>query len=345
MRHREDDNLRAKLQQLVDDVEPRPDALPRLLVATRRRRRPYLAVLRLIAGAGAAVGATALLLVALLGIPGQPQNTTPVSVRPDSYVAQAEPGVIAAFDVSTGRQIGKLGTVAGAEGGTLTADGDQVYTTVAKADGREILKLSPNGEVEFVKSSVPSDVLAARGGRLAYPADDAVVVLDGKAERRVPIPMGRVVVDLALDRDGRLAVVTRPEGKQAKGTSVLYVVEPGATERSRLPLTRECGPLAITWSGTEVTALMPTQCGSTRVRVSTLNRTTGQQVGAGVPFDVRAELSGRNVELSADPLGRFLVSASNSGQWIVDGATVRSIPPACSPEGNCAGAPGTFWGR
>jgi hypothetical protein len=72
---------------------------------------------------------------------------------------------------------------------------------------------------------------------------------------------------------------------------------------------------------------------------------SGEQLGAGVPFDLRAgAVRSDAVALSADRLGRFLVSGAGTRQWLVDGADVQVVPKACSPGGACAATPATFWG-
>jgi hypothetical protein len=337
------DRVRTGLRLLVDDVEPRGDALPRLLAAAHRRKSPRRP---LIAASVVAVTATAVFLVALLVFPvGPPRGTEPVSVAPNSYLAQSQPGVIASFDLVSGRQLQEVGRVSGGGSGVgLAADGDRVYTVVARGTERDLVNVSPNGAqvpVAVLPSGGPSPALAAGAGRVAYAAGGAVVVRRGLDQQRIPVPPGLHVVDLALDSDGRLAVLTAPDPGGAAG---IHVVEPGAasmTERPPIVLAGRCGPMAIAWVGHDVAALRPVDCTSGRVRVATLDRTSGEQIGAGVPFDA-GPADGR-VGLSADRLGRFLVS-EGARQWLIDGSDVRTVPPACSPAGGCANEPGVFWG-
>jgi hypothetical protein len=344
---REEDVLRGQLHDLVDDVEPRVDALPHVLAAARRRRSPRR---RFVMASVAAVGvaATAVFLVTVFALPGQvPRGAEPVSVGPNSYLAEAEPGVIASFDVVSGRQLQQVARLSGRSAGVLAADGNHVYTVVVTGSGREIVEVLPNGEQRVVRGlpgDAQSPVLAARAGRVAFLDRDGVVVLRNGAEQRLPVPPGVRVLDLALDPDGRLAVLTAPVAPGPRG---IHVVEPGAvsmSERPNIVPAGECGPLAIAWSGREVAALHPVDCASSRVRIATLDRASGEPIGAGVPFDSAPRRLDSGVRLSSDRLGRFLVGAADGRQWLVDGSDVRTVPPACSPSGACATAPGAFWG-
>lgn len=354
MRYQDEEVLRAELRQLVEDVEPSGDALARVLAAQRRRTRSgrmrwdrsrWLSR-RFGAAAGLVVAATAVLLVVLMVVPDQSRHTQPVSVRPNSYLAQAEPGVVAAYDVPTGNQVRELATIPDAEVSALVADGDNAYVTTTARDGaRQLLRLSPDGRVHTVRRFVPSDVLTARSGRVAYLDGDAVVVEERDKERRIAVPAGVHVRDLALDGDGALAVLTDPVAPGQANS--IRVAEPGATsltERPPLTVPGECGVLAITWSRDDLAALTRDACRTARVRVATLDRDSGQQVGAGVLFDMGVPSEDLKVALSSDRLGRFLLSTSDARQWVVDGVEARRIPPACTPSGMCARVPATFWG-
>ena len=339
------DLVRAHLHRSVEDVEPRPDALPRLLATHRRRpaRRPVFKV------AGAVLAATAAVLVALVVFPDQrPGPPAPVSVQPNSYVAQRQPGVLASFDVASGRQLHRLARISGQPSEALAADGDRVYAVASAPEGLRIVEVAPNGAKRVVHGVAPQarpTALAAGGGRVAYADRNAVVVdLGAGREQRVLVPAGSAVRDLAVSPDGRLAVLT---GAPAGGESELRVLPPGATTMSASPLASGpsgCGPQALAWSGSDIAALSPVRCGSPRARIQTLNPEDGSRIGAGTPFETGPSPLGEGVRLSADRVGRFLVSASDFRQWLVDDAGPRAIPPACSPAGACGGAPAVFWG-
>ena len=336
------DLLRARFHELVDDVQPQPDALPRLLAAARRRRSPQRG---LITVAGATVAATAVFLVALVVSPGKPpQDAAPVSVAPNSYVAQPRPGVIASFDVASGRQLRQLATVAG-EPKALVADGNRVYSAVSRGPAQSIVEVAPDGTQHAVQQAVdtPSPtVLTAGGGRVAYLEKGAVTVSHGSQKHRIPVPPGTRVLELALAGDGRLAALTESAG----GTAINLTDDTASTLAQRKPIrpVGGCAPLAITWSGANVAALSPTACRpGSPVRVATFNPDSGEQVAAGVPFDAGPGPY-EGARLSADRLGRFLVSRTGSRQWLVDGGDVRPVPAPCAPDGGCAVLPATFWG-
>ncbi|QUH01100.1 hypothetical protein HUO13_09950 [Saccharopolyspora erythraea] len=335
---REEALLRAQLHRLVDDVEPRGDALPKLLAAARRRRSPRRP---LFLAAGAAVAATAVFLVALLSLPSN--RTEPASVQPNSYLAVPGRGVIAAFDVVSGRQVREVATIDGEPAEALATDRERIYAIVATGPHRRIVEISADGGQRVVTEALlHSPVLAAGGGHVAY-LDGPAVVVRGGAERRLPLPRGERVLDLALASDGRLAVLTTREGSQA---GLIRIVAPDAvslTEQPGIAAAGACGPLAIAWSGQELAALRPTDCGSGRARVTTLDSRSGEQIGAGAPFDT-GPFDGEDVQLSVDRLGRFLISVAGQRQWLVDGSDVRALPPACAPAGQCAVVPATFWG-
>lgn len=336
---RDVDLLRAQLHQLVEDVEPRPDALPRLLAATRRRRSPRRPLLAVVGAA--AVAAAAFVVVSLVGIPGQ-QEPEPVSVRPDSYLAAPAPGVIASFDVRSGRENQEVARVDGGDGGVLATDHDRVYTTVSTSDGRRIVEVLLRGGQRVLPGDIGDGrLLTAGGGRVAYFDGDAVVVVRGSQQQRIAIPPELRVDDLALADDGRLAVLA---GNQGSRQALVLLLAPDATSLAghvdAVPDVA-CGPVAIAWSGSDVAALEPVDCGGEQARVATFAADSGRKIGAGVPFRT-PPLAAGEAQLSTDPLGRFLVSTRGKGQWLVDGSVIRPIPPACTDDGACAEGPGVF---
>lgn len=338
--HEDTDMLRAHMRSLVDDVEPRGDALASMLSAVRRRKAPRNRVVTVV---GLTVAITAAFLVVLVIAPQAPPQTAPVSVAPNSYVAQPRPGVIAAFDVASGRQIRQLASVSGQSRGSLVADGDKVYTVVSKGNTATIVEVFSNGAQRNVAPSegmrLPA-MMAAGGDMLAYLDRDSVVLSGGSARHRIPVPPGVRVAGLALGHDGRLAILTESAGNVA-----IYLADTTTTSLSQRKPIRPyggCGSLAIAWRGSEVAALSPTTCDPvSTVRVATFNPDNGEQVAAGVPFSTGPL---NRVQLSADRLGRFLVSDHGARQWIVDGGDVRLLPPACAPDGSCSALPATFWG-
>lgn len=334
------EELRRGLHALVEDVEPRGDALARVLSARQRRsrrapRRPLLAA------GGLAVAAAAAVVVALVPAQqGQPQRAEPVSVAPNSYVA-ATGSSVAAFDVLSGQRVRELGELGGPVRGALVADGQQVYARVAAGGGEDVVRISPDGELARVRHlAAPSPVLAAAGGNVAVLEPSGVVISGAGPERRIAVPAGMQVLDLALAPDGRVAVLTAEAGGNR-----IRVVPPGAAalDQPPMPVVGVCGPLAIDFSGADLATLSPLCGGGAdgRVRISTLDGATGQPLGAGVPFAAGGPADAQRVQLSADRLGRFLVSAG-TGQWLVDEAVVRQVPPACATT--CATTPATFWG-
>ncbi|MCI2421453.1 hypothetical protein MOQ72_28865 [Saccharopolyspora sp. K220] len=333
---RDVDLVRAQLHRLVEDVEPRPDALPRLLANARRRkspRRPLLVV-------AAVASAAAAFVVAMLALPGQ-QEPEPVSVQPNSYLAAPRSGVIASFDVLSGRENHEVARVSGADTAVLAADRDRVYTLVSTVDGRRVVEVALSGGQQVLPGDVGDGrLLAAGGGRIAYLDGTAVVVVHGQQQRRIPIPAELRVDDLALADDGRLAVLA---GQQ--GSDHVLLLPPDANSLAghveAVP-DGPCGPVAITWSGRDLAALQPVDCTAEQARVATFAADTGRKIGAGAPFRTPPLVAGRT-RLSADPLGRFLVSTDGQGQWLVDGSVIRPIPPACTTDGVCAPGPGTFW--
>ncbi|QIZ36492.1 hypothetical protein [Saccharopolyspora sp. ASAGF58] len=335
---RDVDLLRAQLHRLVEDVEPKPDALPRLLAATRGRRSPRRPLLALV---GAVAVAAAAFVVVSLGIPRQ-QEPEPVSVQPDSYLAAPAPGVIASFDLRSGRENQEVARVDGADAGVLATDRDRVYTTVSTSDGRRIVEVLLRGGQRVLPGDIGDGrLLTAGGGRVAYLDGKAVVVVhDGGQQQRIAIPPELRVDDLALADDGRLAVLAGHQGSQA----LVLLLAPDATSLAghvdAVP-DATCGPVAIAWSGRDVAALQPVDCGGEQARVATFAADSGRKIGAGVPFRTPPLAAGQ-ARLSTDPLGRFLVSTKGKGQWLVDGSVIRPIPPACTDDGACAEGPGVF---
>lgn len=340
---RPDDLLRGQLRRLAEDVEPRPDALPTLLASVRRRRSPRRS---LIATASTAVAATALFLVALLAFPvGEPHGAQPVNVGPQSYAAQPQPGLIATFDVVSGRQLEILARVPDATASPLAADGNRVYVVVPGQTANKVIEIGRGGSqraVQTISAGQDGTPLAASSGRVAYLDGATLVVSSGDDQRRVPVPSGIRVFDLALDPAGRLAVLSAPD---TSGPAGIQVLEPDAVswEMARsISSVRKCGPVAITWSGADLAALQPVVCGSGQMRVTTLDPNGDRQIGGGAPFDAGPRPLDVGTQLTTDALGRFLVSAPDARQWLVDGAEVRPLAPACASGARCV--PGTFWG-
>ncbi|KAA5826563.1 hypothetical protein F1721_31250 [Saccharopolyspora hirsuta] len=329
--------VRAQLHRLVDDVEPSPDALPKMLAAARRRkpsRRPLFAAI------GAVAAAAVALVVAVAVLPGQ-QQPTPVSAQPNSYLAAPEPGVIASFDIYSGRQNGVLSDIPGADPEVLATDRNRVLAVATTSDGRQLVEVAADGAKHVLPVPVgDARLLTAGGGRIAYQDGDSVVVLRGE-QQRIALPAGMRVDDLALSDDGRLALLAAEPGRDR--ASVLVLAPEATSLADHVEATSDaCGPVAIAWSGHDVAALEPPACGAGQARVATFAANSGRKLGAGVPFRT-PELTAGTARLSADPLGRFLVSTDGRGQWLVDGSEVRPLPPACTTSGACASGPGTFW--
>ena len=336
--------VRRRLSEAVDGVEPRPDALPRLLSAARRRRSPRRPLIAVVAAGAAAVVAVVATTMQDTG-QRQPQ---PVSVAPNSYVAQPRPGVISSFDVGSGEQLHQLARTP-APGGTLAADRDRVYVAVQRGGEQGIVEIHASGDqrvVEPMSQEHQVNGLAAGGGRVAYATNGVVVVGEGARQRRLPVPPGDTVLDLAVGDDGRVAVLTRSE----PGPTQVHVVGAGETqwsERASVPTPGDCGALAIEWTGPELAALSSVDCAvNAKLRVSTFDPGNGEQIGAGVPFVVAPHrIDPQGVQLSTDRLGRFLVSASGTPQWLVDGGEVSVLPAPCTKDGDsCAAVPSTLWG-
>ncbi|MBE9374616.1 hypothetical protein IQ251_09165 [Saccharopolyspora sp. HNM0983] len=323
--------MRERLHRLADDVDPRPDALPTLLAATRRRHRRRHVPLLVAVTAAAAV---AVLSAVVLVVPGR-NAAEPVSVGPDSYLAQPRPGVVAEFDLGSGAHDRRLAEVPAATG-ALAADGERVYA--GTADG--IVQLAPDGTGRALPGTddVPERISAA-GGRVAFPTAGAVAVLHGGARTSVPLPPGLRVQDLALAPDGALAVLAAAPGESA---ARLYVLPAGAHDWRPLPDPSGCGPVAVSFSGADVAALQPVSCTDPRLRVTTLRAEDGRIVGGGAVLPAERPLEPGEAGLSTDALGRHLVSVPGGGQWLVDGAEVRDVPWPCTREGECAPDPGVL---
>ncbi|WP_258342292.1 hypothetical protein [Saccharopolyspora gregorii] len=331
------DELRSALHAIVDDVEPRGDTLPRLLAARQRRsRRPSRRPL--IAAGGIAVAATAAFLVVLAVVPTGPRAPEPVSIAPNSYVA-APATSLASFDVLTGKRNDVLADLPAPVRGSLAADGNRVYATVPADGGSDIVVLGPDRIVRPVAHRTGSGTaLAAGDGLFAYSDDDEIVVDGAGPARRIPVPAGQQVHDLAVGGGGRLAVLT--------SDSAIHVVAPGAGELGA-PVPQPagtCGPRALAWTERDLAVLAATDCGGAeRLRIATLDADSGRAIGGGVPFGTGGDVPAEQVQLSVDRVGRYLVSVGDGRQWLVDGTDVRPVAPACSDDG-CAAAPATFWG-
>ncbi|MFR9729443.1 hypothetical protein ACL03H_09455 [Saccharopolyspora sp. MS10] len=335
------EKLRRGLHALVDEVEPRGDALPRLLAARQRRsRRPSRRPLLTAAGVG--VAASAVLLVALSVVPGaSDRRAEPVSVAPGSYVAAPEPDTLASFDVLTGERRELLAELDAPVRGGLAADGNRVYATVATAGGSEVVVVGPDRIARpLAHRDGAETALAAGGGRVAYADRDGVVVEGAGQPRRIATP-GRQVLDLAVDDAGRLAVLT--------SDSRIHVLAPGAAELGppvEVPPVAACAPAALAWTDGDVAVLTAAECGSSpssRMRITAVDGDSGAAIGGGVPFETGGAVAPDQVQLSVDRVGRYLVSVADGRQWLVDGADVRPVARACT-EGGCASVPATFWG-
>ncbi|MHA6802924.1 hypothetical protein [Salinifilum ghardaiensis] len=335
------ERLRAHLQRAVEDVEPEPGAFARVLARTRRRRHRRVPVLSAAVTVAAACG---LLVYVLAG--SQPEGEPhPVSVRPNSYVATAEPGVLALYDIAGGGRGPDLARFDRSRPEALAGTAENVYVLVAGTQ-REIFAVSPDGQrrpVARVPDTADPSILAARSGRVAYvdrrAAGEAVVLVAGDRRRELDVPAGSSVRDVALTGGGRVGVLLG-EGRSTE----LRVVDPsaGAVEGPAVSGldSGECGPLAVTGSESGVAVLRPAACGSGEVRVTKVDGASGAVTGAGVPFTA-GELRPGRPQLSTDRLGRVLVSAGQR-QWLVDGAVVRDVPAQCAAD--CAGRPATLWG-
>ncbi|MEU6132646.1 hypothetical protein ABZ805_26005 [Saccharopolyspora sp. NPDC047091] len=330
------EELRNALHAIVDDVEPRGDTLPRLLAARQRRsRRPSRRPL--LAAGGIAVAATAAFLVVLAVVPTGPQAPEPVSIAPNSYVA-APAATLASFDVLSGKRTDVLADLPAPAQGPLAADGNRVYAAVPAAEGSDIVALGADGIVRPVAHRTGAGALAAGDGLVAY-SDAGEIVVDGADRpRRIAVPAGQQVDDLAVGNGGRVAVLT--------SDAAIHVVAPGGTELGRpmSPPAGTCGPRALAWADRNLAVLAAADCGGAeRMRIATLDADNGQAVGGGTPFSTGGDLGADQVQLSADRVGRYLVSVADGRQWLVDGTDVRPVARPCSESG-CATSPATFWG-
>ncbi|MER7011551.1 hypothetical protein ABT324_09010 [Saccharopolyspora sp. NPDC000359] len=330
--------VRTQLHRLVDDVEPSPDALPKVLAAARRRkpsRRP------LFAAVGAVAAAAVALVVAVAVLPGQ-QQPTPVSVQPNSYLAAPEPGVIASFDIYSGRQNGVLSDIPGADPEVLATDRHRVLAVTTTSGGRQLVEVAADGAKQVLPVPIgDARLLTAGGGQVAYQDGDAVVVLRGEQQQRIALPPGMRVDDLALSDSGQLALLATEPGRDQASVLVLAAGANSLTDHVEAA-SDGCSPVAIAWTRGDIAALEPPACGAGQARVATYATDSGRKLGAGVPFQA-PELTAGTARLSADPLGRFLVSTDGRGQWLVDGSAVRPLPPSCASSGVCTSGPGTFW--
>lgn len=337
--------VRARLRKAVEEVEPSPDALPRMLARARRRDRtrvPALTTLGLV---------TAVCTVCAVMLVGWPQfgGTQSVSVHENSYVASAEPGVLASFDIVSGDHNQDLVRFPDTQVHAAVGSGDRVYASLSGPDGRRIVVVGEDGgwrTVVETSAAVDASVLAAGNGQVAYlerqGERESIVLARDSARRDIPVPEGERVHDLAVGDDGRIAVLL---GTPNGGDEEVRVLEPEAATLDVPPVsglrTAECGPVAVTWSGSRVAALGPVDCAAEEFRVTIVNGTSGSIVGAGVPFPA-GSLPAESPRLSTDRLGRFLVSTGQQ-QWLVDGSDVRPVPEACVSE-QCARLPATLWG-
>ena len=331
---RDTELVRARMHRAVDDVEPAPDSLPRLLAAARRRRRaPYRRPTFLVVAAAAVV---AIFTGVALGF--QNPSPQPVSVRPGNYVAAVGAGTIASFDVASGRSQGEFARIAGGEVTDLAGDQGRVFALVSTSEGGRAVEVTAGGGQRVLAGVGDGRALTAAGGRVAYADGDRVVLWTGGVRRDLPTP-GVRVVDLALSGDGRLALLAERTGS---AELLLTGPDPSTVEGSLPVQTGPCGPLAIAGSGAEIAALEPADCAVPgRARVATYAADSGRKLAAGVPF-ATPPLHPDHLGLSADPQGRALVSLPGRAQWLVDGPEVLPIPQPCAGSGPCTAVPATF---
>lgn len=333
-----EETLRVQLQAIVDDVEPAQDALPRLLVAARRRGHGH----QVVRGTGiVAVAAVAAVVLVLVMPKAAPTDTTPVGVATSSYVTQTRPGVLAYVDIGNGQTSRRIAQLSGPVT-ALAAYHKKVYAAVP---GR-IVGVSAEHEPRVVTPRTGRvTALTASDYGVAYLSGDIAVVQRGDSARRIPVPPQLQAVDVALASDGRLAVLTTSTAPETGGVGVHIV---GANSTFLPPATviepvNGCVSLAITWSGSHLAALRPVNCQAwAGVRVATFDPESGRLIGGGVPF--RADRSVfDDIQLSAGRLGRFLVS-TGAKQWLIDGSAVRRLPQPCEPSSACADVPAVLTG-
>ncbi|RRO19254.1 hypothetical protein EIL87_03835 [Saccharopolyspora rhizosphaerae] len=324
--------VRARLHRAVADVEPAPDALPTLLAAARRRRAPYRRPTFLVVAAAVVVAVFAGVAVGV-----QTPDPQPVSVRPGNYVAAVEDGVIASFDVATGREQGEVARITGGEVTELAGDRGRVFAAVSTPEGGRVVEVAAEGQRPLAAVRGPR-ALAARGGRVAYAEDDGLVVWSGGTRRVLPTP-GMRVLDLALTDGGRLALLAERGGRSEL---LLTGPDPATVDGARAVGTGRCAPLAVTGSGQDIAALEPADCDAPgRARVATYAADSGRKLAAGAPFAMPPVPPGE-VGLSVDAQGRTLVSAPGAAQWLVDGPDVLPIPLPCATPEPCTTLPATF---
>lgn len=329
---RDTELVRARLQRAVADVEPAPDSLPRLLAAARRRRAPYRRPTFLVVAAAVVV---AVFVGVAVGF--QTPTPQPVSVRPGNYVAAVGAGVIASFDVASGRRQGELARIAGGEVTELAGDQGRVFAVVSTSEGDRVVEVTAGGQRPLADVR-GGRALTANGGRVAYADGDRVVVWTGGARRDLPTP-GLRVLDLALSGDGRLALLAERGGP---AELLLTGPDPATVDGARPVPTGSCAPLAITGSGQGIAALEAADCTVPgRARVATYAADSGRKLAAGVPFTTPPFAPDR-VGLSADPQGRALVSIPGRAQWLVDGPEVLPLPLPCATTEPCPALPATF---
>ncbi len=327
--------VRAHLSELVDDVRPAPGSLARVLAGSRRGRGPWRPAL---AGTGAVVAAVAsfLAVVVLSSAPSGPEPR-PVGTGTDSYITQTRGGVLARVDLRSGREAGKIAELPGRVM-SLAADGERVYAAVS-GERQRIYELVA-GRAPEVVTAVEGDAsltdLTAAHGRIAYLHDGDVVVRAGPEERTMPAPDG--AVGLALAPSGRPVVLTESRG--GKRSAALRIADPESSGWTRVRTGTGCAPLAVAPVETGIAVLYRVDCRADgAVRVAALDPATGRRRSAGTPFDAGSGLRRGHVQLSAGPLGRYLVTAPSGGRWLVDGAQVRALPDPCGSGAGCAGTP------
>ncbi|GAB3700050.1 hypothetical protein [Saccharopolyspora tripterygii] len=329
---RDTELVRARMHRAVDDVEPAPDSLPKLLAAARRRRAAYRRPTFLIVAAAAVVAVFAGVAVGF-----QTPSPQPVSVRPGNYVAVVGDGVITSFDVASGRSQGEVGRIAGGEVTDLAGDGGRVFALVSTSEGGRAVEVTAGGE-RVLSGARDGRALTAAAGRIAYVDGDRIALWSGGVRRDLHTA-GVRVLDLALSGDGRLALLVERAGEVE---FLLTRPDPASLRGMRPVAAGTCGPLAVAGSGADFAVLEPVDCDAPgRARVATYAADSGRKLAAGAPFATPPLVPG-GFGLSSDPQGRALVSLPGRAQWLVDGPEVLPIPQPCAGSEPCTAVPATF---
>ncbi|SFE56045.1 hypothetical protein SAMN04487819_116130 [Actinopolyspora alba] len=327
--------VRNGLHALVADVEPSATALPRVL-AGRRRRSGARTVLGV---TGAVAATTAALLLTLVFVVDRSPPTVPTGTAPDSYVTQLADGTLVSVMLETGEvrhEFGRPDTDV-----TALARGEE-HVYAATADGG-VLRMGTDATVRRMRGVVPGGEVTAidtSDGRLAVASGNRVSLVSGNTTRRITLPAGLVVRDLALDRSGRLALVVRDRTSSEPPT--LRVIPAGGDSAARLDTFEVgCGPLRTAWTSTGLAVLRPDECAVTEaVRITTIDPTTGSRIGGGVHLRLDRPIGATDdIRVSTDATDRMLVSTTTGNMWLVDGTGVGSVTGHCASRRDCASIP------